>query len=63
MNDQDIIILGLVLLNMVLLIARQWQARPKTEPATRHQPIQIDYVPESEFVEFYAQPTQLTLEL
>ena len=62
MNDQ-VVILGLALLNLALLIARQWQARPKTEPATRHQPIQIDYVPESEFVEFYAQPTQLTLEL
>ena len=62
MNDQ-VVILGLALLNLVLLAARQWQARPKTEPATRHQPIQIDYVPESEFVEFYAQPTQLTLEL
>ena len=61
MNDQDIIILGLVLLNMVLLIARQWKARPRPEP--KSQLIHIDWIPESEFVEFYAQPTQLTLEL
>ena len=62
MNDQ-VVILGLALLNLVLLAARQWKARPRTEQPELHQPIQIDWIPESEFVEFYAQPTQLTLEL
>ena len=62
MNDQTITI-ALVLLNLVLLAARQWKARPRTEQPELHQPIQIDWIPESEFVEFYTQPTQLTLEL
>ena len=62
MNDQTITI-ALVLLNLVLLAIRQWRTRPRTEQPELHQPIQIDWIPESEFVEFYAQPTQLTLEL